>query len=144
MWKKFLGKMGKYDDIINLPHHVSDYHKPMPMRNRAAQFAPFAALSGHSDAIAETMRMTESFKELTDYEKNLLSRKLNYTIETGSRIGVTYFIPDKTKSGGSYKMINGRIKKWDEYDNTIMMTDGNIIAVKFISEIDIKDSNVEF
>ena len=80
--------MGKYDDIINLPHHVSDYHKPMPMRNRAALFAPFAALSGHDDAIAETRRITESFKELSDDEKTLVSRKLTYAIETKSQISL--------------------------------------------------------
>ena len=136
--------MGKYDDIINLPHHVSDYHNPMPMRNRAAQFAPFAALSGHDDAIAETMRLTESFKELSDVEKNLLSRKLNYAIENHSKIAVTYFIPDKTNSGGSYKRVTGRIKKWDEYANTILLTGCKIIPINFISEIDIKISPEEF
>ena len=128
--------MGKYDDIINLTHHVSDYHKPMPMRNRAAQFAPFAALSGHDDAIAETRRITESFKELSDDEKTLVSRKLTYAIETKSQISLKYFIPDKTKAGGSYNRIEGRIMKWDEYNNTILMNDGNIIPVRSISEID--------
>ena len=127
-----------------MPHHVSDYHKPMPMRNRAAQFAPFAALSGHDDAIAETIRQTESFKELSDEEKNLLSRKLYYAIENHSRIAVTYFIPDKTKPGGSYKSVTGRIKKWVECDNAILLTDGNIIPVNFLSEIDIKDKDIEF
>ena len=136
--------MGKYDDIINLPHHVSDYHKPMPMANRAAQFAPFAALNGHDDAIVETMRLTEDFKELSDDEKNQLSWKLNYILENHSSIDVTYFIPDRNKIGGAYRRLTGLIKKWDEYDNTILMNDGNIIPVNFISEIEIKDSNIEF
>ena len=136
--------MGKYDDIINLPHHVSDYHKPMPMANRAAQFAPFAALSGYEDAIYETSRLTEAFKELSDDEKNLLSRKLNYAIENLSLTEITYFVPDKTKAGGSYKSVTGRIKKWDEYENTLVLKDGKIIRIDLISEINIKDSNIEF
>ena len=136
--------MGKYDDIINLPHHVSDYHKPMPMANRAAQFAPFAALSGYEDAIYETSRLTEAFKELSDDEKNLLSRKLNYAIENLSLTEITYFVPDKTKAGGSYKSVIGRIKKWDEYDNTLVLRDGKIIRIDLISEINVKDSNIEF
>ena len=136
--------MGKYDDIINLPHHVSDYHKPMPMANRAAQFAPFAALSGYEDAIYETSRLTEAFKELSDDEKNLLSRKLNYAIENLSLTEITYFVPDKTKAGGSYKRVIGKIKKWDEYENILVMKDGKIIRIDLISEITIKDSNIEF
>ena len=136
--------MGKYDDIINLPHHVSSYHKPMPMRNRAAQFAPFAALSGHDDAIAETMRVTNPFKELSDEEKNIISRKLSFAIENHSPIEITYFIPDKIKSGGSYQKVSGRIKKWNEYDNSIMLRNGHIIPIDHISEIDIKKSNIEF
>lgn len=129
--------MGKYDDIINLPHHVSDYHKPMSMANRAAQFAPFAALSGHDDAIAETMRQTESFKELTDDEKFNLTRKLLYALENGSKIKISYFIPDETKSGGSYTRIIGRIKKWNEYDKSIILNDNNEIFIDFIHEIEI-------
>ena len=127
--------MGKYDDIINLPHHVSDYHRPMSMRNRAAQFAPFAALSGHDDAIAETIRETEPFKDLTDEEKDILSGKLLYAIENRSKVTVTYFVPDKTKKGGAYERITGRIKKWDEYDGCISLYDGKVIPIKYISEI---------
>ena len=135
--------MGKYDDIINLPHHVSDYHKPMPMRNRAAQFAPFAALTGHDDAISETMRITEAFKELTDDEKTVLSRKLTYAIVKESNVDITFFIPDKTKKGGSYKKVRGQIKKWDEYNNTIFMRDGLVIPVNLISEIILKNEGEE-
>lgn len=132
--------MGKYDDIINLPHHVSDYHKPMPMEARAAQFAPFAALNGHDDAIAETARLTEAFRELTDDEKNLVSRKLQYALEHHSPVAVTYFIPDKSKTGGTYKRIVGKIRKWDEYDYTIHMPDGDVIPIALISEITLPDS----
>ena len=136
--------MGKYDDIINLPHHVSDFHKPMSMRNRAAQFAPFAALNGHDEALAESMRQTEAFIELSDDEKNLLSMKLNYAIENQLRIIVTYFIPDKTKAGGSYKKKTGLIKKWDEYDNIIHINDGSIIPVYLISGMDFYGRDIDF
>lgn len=134
--------MGKYDNIINLPHHVSDYHKPMPMRNRAAQFAPFAALSGYENAIDETMRLTESFKELSDEEIDLLSRKLQYAIDNKSFIKITYFVPDKKKAGGAYKSLSGTIKKWEEVDNILIMKDGKKIPIEFISEIDIKGNKV--
>ena len=135
--------MGKYDDIINLPHHVSDYHRPMPIATRAAQFAPFAALSGHDDAIAETRRLTESLKELTEDEKNILSHKLSYAIKNRSLVEISYFIPDKTKSGGSYGTITERIKKWDEYSNTVVLYNGDVISVYLISDINIKDKDTE-
>ena len=136
--------MGKYDDIINLPHHVSDYHRPMPMRNRAAQFAPFSALSGYEDAIEETLRLTENLKELSDIEKNQLSRKLQFAIKNRSYVRMVYFVPDKKKSGGAYKSIEGKIKKWDESKNIIQIDDGNLIEVDFISEIHISDCDLEF
>lgn len=131
--------MGKYDDIINLPHHVSDYHKPMTMNNRAAQFAPFAALTGHDDAIAETQRLTESFKELTDDEKVLISQKLIDAIVNSSNIKLTYFEPDKHKKGGSYLNLYGQIKKWDETDNLLIMKDGFSLPVYFIKDVNILD-----
>lgn len=134
--------MGKYDDIINLPHHVSDFHKPMPMSNRAAQFAPFAALSGYEDAISEASRTTESFKELTDEDKNLLSLKLNYAIQNSSCAEITYFIPDKRKSGGFYNKVLDRIKNHDEYANTLELRNGLIIQIELISEIEIKDKDI--
>ena len=131
--------MGKYDDIINLPHHVSDYYKPMPIENRAAQFAPFAALNGHNEAIAETARLTESFKELSIDEKDRLSAKINYAIKNQSLIRIIFFIPDKTKTGGKYKRIEGRIKKLCEFDNTLIINEGKIIPIEFIYAITIKD-----
>ena len=129
--------MGKYDDIINLPHHVSDYHKPMPIENRAAQFAPFAALSGHDDAIMETYRVTDNFKELTEDEKKRISTKLRFAIENKAKIRLTYFIPDKKKKGGSYKSFDGEIRKWIEEENLLLMDKGIHIPIMFISEIKI-------
>ena len=136
--------MGKYDDIIHMPHHVSDFHKPMSMANRAAQFAPFAALSGYENAISETSRTTEVFKELTEEEKNLLSRKLSYAVENRSLTEITYFIPDKRKTGGYYNTVTGRIKNRDEYDNTLELRNGLIIQIDLISSVEIKESDVLF
>lgn len=133
--------MGKYDDIINLPHHVSEHHKPMPMANRAAQFAPFAALSGHDDAIAETMRLTEAFKELSEDEINLLSRKLKYSIENRVTVEIKYFVHDKTKTGGKYKRVKGKIKKWEEFDHILLLEEGETIQIESISGIKILDND---
>lgn len=127
--------MGKYDDIIHLPHHVSDYHPQMPMSHRAAQFAPFAALSGHEDAIAETARQTENMKELSEEEITRLSWKLHAAIEKKMEVKIRYFFPDKTKPGGTYKNIKGVIKKWDESENLVILKTGEEIPIAFISEI---------
>lgn len=136
--------MGKYDDIINLPHHVNPYHKPMPMANRAAQFAPFAALSGHDDAIAERIRTTEKFKELSDNEKIDISQKIRYALLNRCLVEISYYEPDKTKAGGSYIKITGYLKKRDEYDNTLYLEEGSIILISQISEINIKDPYIDF
>lgn len=127
--------MGKYDDIINLPHHVSQFYKPMPMENRAAQFAPFAALSGHDEAIKETARLTEFRKELSEVEINNLSITLEFALSKHLPVTITYFSPDKKKSGGSYETVSGVIRKWEETDNILIMEQGEAILVPYISDI---------
>lgn len=122
-----------------MPHHVSPFHHPMPMSHRAAQFAPFAALSGHDEAISETIRTTDSFKELTENEKIIISGKLKYALEKHSDVVITYFIADKSKEGGYYKKIRGKIKKWCEFDNTIVFIDGLSIRIDLIYDISIKE-----
>lgn len=91
--------MSRYDDIINLPHHVSKIRTPMSMENRAAQFAPFAALTGHDAAIAETARLTSEKPELSAEELDKLSRRLVYAIEKDATIRITFFQPDSLKQG---------------------------------------------
>ena len=111
-----------YDDIINLPHHVSKVHPKMSMMNRAAQFAPFAALTGHSEAIEETARLTESQQELADEDSEILNQKMAYlreTINEHPTISITYFEPDKKKAGGAYKTIEGQLQNIDDYNQTI-------------------------
>lgn len=115
----------------------------MAMENRAAQFAPFAALSGHDDAIAETARLTESFRELSVDEQIVLTKKLNYAIEHGVEIVVTYFIPDCTKQGGAYGTIRGTVTKYYETDRKIVLQRSHEISLDFIREIEFADSGIE-
>ena len=117
---------GLYDDIINLPHPVSKKHPPMPMKNRAAQFSPFAALNGHGAAIREVLRETESRRELGEHDREILDRKLAFLQEhlaEQPEVTVTYFLPDSKKDGGRYVDVSGKIKKIDFYQGLLVMED---------------------
>ena len=118
--------MSKYDDIINLPHHRSESHKHMSAHDRAAQFAPFAALTGHGDAISETARLTENRIELDEYEKAETDRVLQLIqdkIKERPEISVTYFVPDKSKSGGKYVTVKKNVRIIDDVYRKLIMTD---------------------
>jgi hypothetical protein len=130
--------MNEYDDIINLPHHVSSKHPQMSMMNRAAQFAPFAALTGHSAAISETARLTESQQELADEYSEILNQKMAYlweVINEHPTISITYFEPDKRKPGGKYVSIEGQLQNIDDYNQTIVLKNGEAIPLKSILDI---------
>ncbi len=130
--------MEKYDDIINLPHHVSTKHQRLSMEQRAAQFAPFAALTGYGDAIKETVRITEDRIELDDEEKIKLDNKLKKiqnNISNKPKVIVTYFVPDIRKSGGEYLTKVGNLKKIDEYNQLLVLDDKTEIPIKEIIEI---------
>lgn len=119
--------MRDYDDIINLPRHISKKRDPMPILDRAAQFSPFAALTGHDAAIKETARVTEDKVELDVYMKEELNIKLQILMDKlreQPSIRITYFHPDEKKDGGSYVAANGIVKKIDEYKRMILMTSG--------------------
>ena len=95
----------KYDDIINLPHHVSQKHRRMSLLDRAAQFAPFAALSGYEEAVIETRRLTDKRRALDESEKEKLNARLQLVkdyLEAKPIVEITYFVPDERKSGGAY------------------------------------------
>lgn len=130
--------MSKYDDIINLPHHVSKTRKPMPLINRAAQFAPFAALIGYDDAIAEAGRQT-AHRELPSFgELENLSKRLTFAIEhidEHEQLTFTYFIPDELKDGGEKVTVIGVIKKYDEYTRAVLLHDGCILYIDNILSI---------
>lgn len=128
--------MSKYDDIINMPHHVSAKRTPMSLENRAAQFAPFAALSGHDDAIAETARIVSQKPELSDDDLNSLSRRLAYSMENNVEIRITYFQPDNRKHGGLYKEICAKVKGIDDTEGTIIFTDRSSIPLCSVVRIE--------
>ena len=116
-----------YDDIIHLPHHVSAKHPQMPLMDRAAQFSPFAALTGHAVAIQETARVTEEWMELDEGEKAVLDERMQLLRENLSQkpeITFTYFAPDEKKSGGAYLTVTGRVKKIDGYGRRVILEDG--------------------
>jgi hypothetical protein len=127
-----------YDDIINLPHHVSERHPQMSMYNRAAQFAPFAALTGHNAAITEAARLTEAEQELSESDAEVLNRKLAYlqSLDEKPSISVTYFVPDDKKEGGSYHTATGIVKSVEPDKGVLQFEDGTGIPVIRIKDID--------
>lgn len=132
--------MGKYDDIISLPHPVSAKHPRMSLAERAAQFSPFAALSGYEDAIDETARQTKAFMELDEDEKERLDetlQQIKLQIEKHPAVRLTYFRPDERKEGGAYQTIEGRIRKFNEYEKTFLMEDGSRVLLERLTEIEI-------
>lgn len=127
-----------YDDIIDLPHHVSERHPQMSMYNRAAQFAPFAALTGHNAAIAEVARLTETEQELSESDAEVLNRKLAYlhSLDEKPTISVTYFVPDDKKEGGSYHTATGIVKSVETDKGVLQFENGTGILVIRIKDID--------
>ena len=134
-----------YSDIINLPHHVSKNHPQMPMEARAAQFAPFAALTGYDAVIHETARLTDRQVELEEYDNERLNRKfaeLITILDDHPEITVSYFLPDELKVGGSYTTASGTVKKIDTYENLLWMDDGTKIPIANIMDIDFKWNHI--
>ena len=129
----------KYDDIINLPHHVSKTHPRMPIADRAAQFAPFAALTRHGEAVKETARLTESRIEIDESWKKVLDEKLQSLrkrCDEKPDVSATYFVPDTKKQGGAYVTVSGSLKKIDAYRRVLVLTDKTEVPIDEIIEID--------
>lgn len=130
--------MNSYDDIIDLPHHVSETHPHMSLHDRAAQFSPFAALTGHGAAIEETARLTDEFAELDESRKEAINEKLMFISESSENaheITFVFFVPDGKKFGGEYVSVTGKVKKIDSYKHDVIMTDGRIIPIENIYDI---------
>ena len=125
----------RYDDIINLPHHQSEKHPRMSVEERAAQFSPFAALTGYGAVIAETGRLTEDRIELTDEQKDEIDRKLNELLENGEEAAITYFEPDTRKEGGQYVTVTGCISRIDILEGVLLLGGGRRIPIRDILEI---------
>ena len=133
----------RYDDIINLPHHVSSKRPQMPILERAAQFLPFSALTGYEDAVKETARLTDTRIELEESEKDLLNTKLHVLLDnlaTEPKVKITYFLPDGRKSGGKYVSKMGTVIKIDLYNRQIKLEDETVIPLDDILAI---EENVE-
>ena len=127
-----------YFDIINLPHHVSRNHPQMPMEARAAQFAPFAALTGYDAVIHETARLTDKQVELEEYDNDRLNRifsELMDSLEKHPMVTVSYFKPDEHKAGGAYMTVSGKLKKIDTYEQIMKMEDGKVIPIGSIMDL---------
>ena len=128
-----------YDDILNLPHHTSTVQPAMPMQNRAAQFAPFAALVGYDALIRETARLTDQKVELDESVKAELNEKLRLLLELlpqQPEVTITYFQPDSRKAGGAYRTTNGIVRKFLLNENLLVMMDGSQIPVDAIAALD--------
>lgn len=121
-----------YENIINLPHHQSSTRKRMSNYDRAAQFAPFAALTGHDEAIKETARLTDDYFEMGEDRQIELTAKIQLLkdkLDEHPEITVTYFIPDEKKSGGSYADKTGTVRIIDEYKRKLVFYDGDRIDI---------------
>lgn len=131
--------MGAYDSIINLPHHVSPTRPKMSLLDRAAQFAPFAALNGYDDAVKETARLTDGEAVLDDGQIARLNERLmiiSENLPTESEVEITYFVPDEKKSGGKYLTAFGVVKKILEFEHLVVMHGGEQIPISRIIGIE--------
>ena len=129
---------GPYDDILHLPHPTSTRHPRMPIVDRAAQFSPFAALTGHRAAIEETARVTDRRIELDEDAKEQLDQTLQLLLERideQPEVTVTWFSPDKKKAGGQYHTATGKLKRIDTQESRLILTDGNQIPLEDLLEI---------
>ena len=130
---------GKYDEIMGLPHHVSKTRPQMPMSDRAAQFAPFAALTGYDAAIKETGRLTDERIELDVEALSALDMKYQLLMEAldeAPEVTITYFQPDERKAGGKYVSAVGAVKKIDDFERRITMRDGAKIPMDDVLSIE--------
>lgn len=128
----------KYNDIINLPHHVSKKHPQMSLEERSAQFAPFAALTGYEDAVAETERLTDERIDIDEEVKKTLDAKLKSIcdkIKIKPEVEITYFIPDNKKDGGKYVTITGKLRRVDNVKQILIMDNGIEISIHDIFDI---------
>ena len=134
--------MGKYDDIIDLPHPISKHHPPMPVADRAAQFAPFAALTGYEDAIEEAARLTDAQEELGEDAQRELNEKLQLLIASAEQhpeLTVTYFEPDTKKAGGRYVTLTGCLKRIQVVAQMIEFTSGKKVPLASVLDIESND-----
>lgn len=130
---------GRYDDIINLPHHVSATRPQMSMMDRAAQFSPFAALNGYDAAIKETGRLTDEKIEMDEDAMNILNMKFQILVDSlddEPEVTITYFKPDERKAGGAYVEVTGTVKKVDDFERLIVMQNGTKVPMDDVLNVE--------
>ena len=130
---------GQYDDIIRLPHPDSPKHPRMSLYDRAAQFSPFAALTGYAGVIRETARLTDRKIELDETMLTALNERyqlLLSVLDAEPEVEITYFVPDERKSGGVYRTVSGVVKKADEFARRLTLTDGTVIPMEDVLMLD--------
>ena len=129
---------GKYDDIINLPHYISEKRAKMSIYDRAAQFSPFAALTGYDAAVLEAARLTERRVELSEDLRSELDRTMSMLaqiLDTEPLVTVTYFLPDSRKSGGEYRTVHSRLIRIDNTSESITLSSGDNIPISWVISI---------
>jgi len=132
--------VNEYDDIINLPHHQSTKHKHMSNYQRAAQFSPFAALTGYDAAIDETARLTDKKLDLSDEQADHLNAQILRIIENITekpQVEIIYFVPDNHKSGGEYVTVTGSVRRVDDHNREIVFVDGMSVGIDDVWNIKI-------
>ena len=127
----------KYDDILDCPHHVSSVHPSMPLIDRAAQFAPFSALTGYEEVVKEEARLTEQRVELERLDQSLqyLKKRLQDERETNPDVKITYFCADQKKEGGQYRTVQGKVRRIRQYEKSVELEDRTAIPIKDIVQI---------
>lgn len=129
----------EYESLLHLPHPTSPKHPRMPIGDRAAQFAPFAALTGYDDVIVETARLTDDPTQLTEESLAILDSKLRALetiIETAPEITVRFFEADKRKQGGAYKTVTKGLRRVERTERCLLMTDGERIPLDCVSGLE--------
>ena len=131
----------KYDDVIWRQHPTSKKHPRMSRMNRAAQFAPFAALTGYEESIEETARLTDRRIELSDKDIEDINIKLNFIkehIKERPEVAITYFQPDERKEGGEYITVTGKVRRVDEVNKVLVFEDEKTVGIDVITNLNIK------
>lgn len=125
----------RYDDIIDLPHHVSKRHPHMSREQRAAQFSPFAALTGYDASVREAARYTERRIDLDENIRAMLDIRMRDALEHGLRVTIDFFVPDARKDGGEYHTATGGIVKIEEHKGVIVLEGGERITIADVMDI---------
>lgn len=139
MHEKQQGEGDRYADMLDLPHPTSPRHSRMPLIDRAAQFAPFAALTGYDDAIEETARLTDEMLRMTEDQREMLDRRQQLLLASIARspmVEVTYFLPDARKAGGSYRTVRGTLERIDEVERILYLSGGHRVPLDAVCNLE--------